>query len=311
MSITRLRVLLLLLTLGSFQSLAAAETARIMILDGESTVYHDWKASTPVLRRMLEETGLFQVDVVTAPPAGGNFDDFRPEFQRYQAVVLNYDAPDGRWPAPLQRSFERYVEEGGGLVIVHATNNAFPAWPAFNEMTGLGGWRGRDERAGPRWFLDAAGKLVSDTAPGRAGSHGRRLPFQINVRAEHPITAGLPPVWMHAGDELYADLRGPGRNMTVLATAWSDPANQGTGRHEPQLMVIHYGRGRVFHTTLGHDLPALASVGFVVTFQRGTEWAATNQVRQPLPRDFPSQSAPRVRAELLPGEPAPQFPRQP
>jgi cytochrome c oxidase cbb3-type subunit 3 len=93
-------------------------------------------------------------------------------------------------------------------------------------------------------------------------------------------------------------MRGPGRNMTVLATAHSDPSNNGTGRDEPQLMVLSYGSGRVFHTTMGHDISALSSVDFVVTFQRGTEWAATGAVTQPIPADFPTADTVRVRADL-------------
>ena len=116
--------------------------------------------------------------------------------------------------------------------------------------------------------------------------------------ANHPITHGLPAMWMHQGDELYALLRGPGRNMTVLATAHSDPSNNGTGRDEPQLMVLSYGKGRVFHTTMGHDISALSSVDFVVTFQRGTEWAATGAVTQPIPADFPTADTVSVRADL-------------
>jgi type 1 glutamine amidotransferase len=71
---------------------------------------------------------------------------------------------------------------------------------------------------------------------------------------------------MHQGDELYATLRGPGKNMNVLATAYSNPANSGTGRDEPMLMALSWGKGRIFHTTLGHDVNALSSVDFVVTF---------------------------------------------
>jgi type 1 glutamine amidotransferase len=68
--------------------------------------------------------------------------------------------------------------------------------------------------------------------------------------------------------------------MTVLATAWSDPSNAGSGRDEPQLLVLTFGKGRIFHTTWGHDVTALASPVFKVTFQRGAEWAATGAVAQ-------------------------------
>ena len=164
-----------------------------MLLDGESGgPYHQWQLTTRVLKKELDETGLFEVDVVTAPPAGASFSAFKPDFAKYQAVVLNYDAPDDRWPADLKTAFERYVSNGGGLVIVHASDNAFPGWKAFNEMIGVGGWRDRTEKAGPFWFFKD-GKLTSDTTPGRAGSHGQRLPFKVTVRdPNHPITKGLP-----------------------------------------------------------------------------------------------------------------------
>lgn len=266
----------------------AAEPIPVLILDGESGgPYHDWPRVTAVLERVLGEVGLFDVRVATAPPAGGDFAKFTPNFAAFKAVVLNYDAPDERWPAGLKSSLERYVENGGGLVSVHAADNAFPSWRAYNEMIGVGGWRGRDERAGPYWYF-RADALVADEAPGPGGSHGRRVPFTVVVREpSHPIMRGLPSTWMHGDDELYARLRGPG-GMTVLATAWSDPKNAGTGRDEPQLMVRDYGRGRVFHTTFGHDVRALSSVDFVVTLQRGTEWAATGKVTLPLPADFPT-----------------------
>jgi uncharacterized protein len=277
----------------------AAAPIRVMILDGESGgPYHKWQLTTPVLVKELEETGLFQVDVVTAPPAGGDFRTFKPQFGTYRAIVLNYDAPDERWPAELKQSFVQYIASGGGLVVVHAADNAFPRWPAFNEMIGVGGWRGRTEQAGPMWSVQD-GQLVADRSPGAAGTHGRRVPFQLTVRdANHPITAGLPRAWMHQGDELYARLRGPGKNMSVLATAHSDPSNNGSGRDEPILMALTYGKGRVFHTTLGHDVAGLSSIDFVVTFQRGAEWAATGVVTQKVPANFPTPTAVSYRADL-------------
>jgi hypothetical protein len=283
---------------------ATISAVSVMILDGESAgPYHRWQVTTPVLKSMLAETGLFSVDVVTAPAARGELAGFHPRFEGHGAVVMNYDAPDERWPPELKSGFERYVDEGGGLVIVHAADNAFPAWKAFNEMSGVGGWRDRNEIAGPRWFVKG-GTLAADSAPGPAGSHGTRLPFRLNVRdPNHPITKGLPSAWMHQGDELYASLRGPGRNMTVLATAYSDPANQGTGRDEPQLLVVQHGRGRVFHTTLGHDVNGMSSVDFVTTFQRGVEWAATGAVTQKVPASFPTASTVSYRADLASMDP--------
>jgi len=280
-------------------SARAAEPIPLLILDGESGgPYHDWPLVTVVLERILGEVGLFTVSVATAPPAGASFAAFAPDFVAYKVVLLNYDAPDERWPASLKTSLEHYVESGGGLVAVHAADNAFPSWRAYNEMLGVGGWRGRDETAGPYWyFRDAA--LVADPSAGAAGSHGRRVPFEVVVRdASHPIMRGLPSVFMHGDDELYARLRGPGARMSVLATAYSDPANAGSGRDEPQLMVLEYGRGRVFHTTFGHDVRALSSVDFAVTLQRGAEWAATGEVTQAVPASFPTADAPSYREDL-------------
>jgi type 1 glutamine amidotransferase len=277
----------------------AAQHIKVMILDGESAAsYHKWKVATPALKKQLDETGLFDVDVVTAPPADGDFSGFKPEWKKYQVIVLNYDAPADRWSAELKTSFEEYMRNGGGLVTVHASDNAFNGWTAFNEMIGVGGWRGRNEASGPHWYYKD-NKLVSDTSAGRAGSHGLRIPFKVTVRdAKHPIMRGLPPIWMHQGDELYANLRGPGKNMTVLATGYSDAANHGTGFDEPQLMVIHFGKGRIFHTTFGHDADALSSVDGVVTFQRGVEWAATGKVTQKVPADFPTANSISYRSDI-------------
>ena len=170
--------------------------------------YHAWQLTTSVLKKELEDAGLFSVTVVTAPQSGGDFTNFHPAFGDYRVIVSNLDSPD--WPTDLKTQFEQYVSSGGGLVIVHAADNAFADWPAYNQMIGIGGWRNRTEKAGPMWYYQG-NKLISDPTPGSAGAHGARLPFQVTTRdANHPIMRGLPPVWMHASDELYGTLRGPG-----------------------------------------------------------------------------------------------------
>lgn len=274
---------------------ANAASIRALIIDGQNN--HQWQTTTPVLRKILEDTGLFQVDVITTPAAGGDFSGFHPEFAKYRVVISNYnDFPKGTvWPPEVQTAFEEYMKGGGGFVSYHAADNAFPNWTAYNLMIGLGGWMGRDEKSGPFWYF-RDGKLVSDPAPGSAGNHGARLPFQVTMRdTAHPVAKGLPRVWMHAGDELYSRMRGPGKNMTVLGTAFSDAANRGTGHDEPVLLVLTYGKGRIFHTMLGHDVAAMSCVGFITTFARGAEWAATGKVTQRVPADFPGPDTPSTR----------------
>lgn len=265
---------------------------RALIVDGQNN--HDWQATTPMLKDHLERSGLFRVDVATSPPAGEDLSGFRPRWSDYHVVVSNYNGE--LWPEETRREFEEYVRSGGGFVVVHAANNAFPEWPEYNRMIGLGGWGGRDERSGP-YVRVRDGRVVRDTSAGRGGSHGAQHAFQVVIREpDHPITAGLPRVWMHAQDELYDRLRGPAEGLSVLATAWSDPATGGTGEHEPMLMTIAYGEGRVFHTTLGHSPQAMRCVGFIVTLVRGAEWAATGRVTHTeLPPDFPSADATSVR----------------
>lgn len=258
---------------------AATKRIKTLVIDGQNN--HNWKATTPVIRQTLEATGMFDVTVATTPEKGGDMTTFAPDFSAYQVVVSNYNGDD--WSDATRQAFESYVAGGGGFVCVHAADNSFPGWDAYNRMIGLGGWGGRNEKDGPyvRWKEDLK-RFTRDTGKGSGGTHGRRTPFVVVVRnADHPVTRGLPRAWMQAEDELYGKLRGPAENMHVLATAYSEPDTNGTGEHEPILMTVQYGDGRVFHTTLGHDVTAMNGVAFQVTLQRGAEWAATGEVTQP------------------------------
>ena len=292
---------------------AQAETKiKVLIVDGQNN--HQWPITSPMLKQLLETTGRFSVDVTTAPPSAPAapkmakeatpaqktahaesltkhaaavaahkaavptlWAKWRPNFSAYAVIVSNYNGE--RWPAEVDAAFLAFVKNGGGFVSYHAANNSFADWPEYNAMIGLGGWGGRNEKSGPYLRLRQT-VWTKDPTPGPGGGHGPQHEFLIESHVtDHPILRGLPAKWMHAKDELYHVLRGPAANVTVLASALSDK----TKEQEPMLMVIPYGQGRVFHTTLGHSVDAVNGLGFQVTLARGTEWAATGQVSLPAP----------------------------
>src|SRR5688572_1254631 len=289
-----MNVKLLLILALSLWNLSAA-TIPVLIVDGQNN--HDFRATTPHLKKLLEETGLFTVDVATAPAKGGDMSSFKPQFDKYRVIVSNYNGEP--WSAETSEAFVKFVRDGGGFVSVHAADNSFPQWLEYNQMIAVGGWEGRNEKSGP-YLRFRDGKWVHDKSPGVGGSHGKQHEFVVETRApNHPIMSGLPARWLHAKDELYDRLRGPAENVTVLASALSTKESGGSGEHEPLLMTIAFGQGRVFHTALGHnngkELTAQRCVGFIATLQRGVEWAATGKVTQKVPADFPTEGKTQLR----------------
>ena len=261
---------------------------KTLIITGQNN--HNWKVSSAALEKILDDSGLFEAELAVSPPKGGNMAEFAVDFSPYRLVILDYNG-DG-WAGPMKTAFVDFVRSGGGVVVYHAADNAFPEWEEYSRIIGLRFGGNRDEKSGPYVFWKN-GEFLRDKSPGIGGYHGDPHAFTIDTRdVAHPITQGLPEKWMHARDELYSLLRGPGENMHILATAYSDPATRGTGRDEPVLFTLTYGKGRIFHTVLGHtmgDSPpvAIQCVGFIVTFLRGAEWAATGKVTQKVPGDFP------------------------
>ncbi|WP_299664801.1 ThuA domain-containing protein [uncultured Polaribacter sp.] len=310
--------IIVFIVIASATILSVKAKIKVLIVDGQNN-HSVWPKSTIMMKQYLEETRLFEVDIyrtqytwrgqknktflplaktkATKDLKNPKYDpEFTPDFNAYDVVISNFGSKASSWPKQTQIAFEKYVKDGGGFVSVHAANNAFPDWREFNKMTGLGGWGNRTQKDGPFVYYNNNNILIRDSSPGKAGTHGPQHHIPITIRVfDHPITLGMPKKWLTAKDECYAMLRGPAENMTILATGKDMSGKAPTNRHEPILMVLDYGKGRVFHTTLGHEDYSFEGVGFIVSFLRGVEWAGTGKVTQSIPFDFPTSTKSKSR----------------
>ncbi len=235
---------------------------RVLIFSGRSN--HDWRTTTPFLSKILVDSGRFDVRVEEEPVGVTDA-----TLAAYDVIVLNYEGP--RWGQMTEKAVEDFVKSGKGLVAVHGASYAFtglellgdnhkpmgikqPPWPEYLKM--IGGW----------W---------TEGPPKTA--HAPRHCFAVKlVDRDHPVTQGMTESFT-VSDELYhSQQMSPG--VHILATAYDDPKNGGTGKDEPMIWTVGYGKGRTFYTALGHDVAAMQEPGFVSTFVRGTEWAATSAV---------------------------------
>jgi type 1 glutamine amidotransferase len=247
---------------------AQAPKIQVLIITGQNG--HDWRAATPVLRKILEDTRRFEVRV-TEEFRGGGPETLAP----YDLVVLNYydgNKPALRWGARADNALLDFVRSGKGVVIYHFSAAAFNGWTEFEQMC-AGNWRPNN------------------------GHHSARHDFTVTVTdPEHPITRGMRATFPQANDELYANLKWqPEGSYHVLATAYDDHALYkpgekqpipGPGLNQPMLWTTRFGSGRVFTTALGHDPAAMVLPGFIATFIRGAEWAATGAVTLPIPDEL-------------------------
>jgi hypothetical protein len=297
-----LRILVLLFLLGATEGAAAAPARpiRVLIVDGFSN--HDWRLTTALIRGMLEPTGQFVIAVSTAPATAesAGWDDWRPAFAEYDVVIQTCNDINGgpSWPRAVQKSFEAYVDNGGGVYVWHAGNNAFADWPAYNRMIGLG-WRKKD--FGWAIAVSAEGELIRiPPGEGRDTGHGDRLDTVVKRRGEHPIHTGLPREWLTPDIEVYYHARGPAEQLDVLSYGY-DP---GTGMNWPLEWVVGYGEGRVYTSTFGHvwagdvQPERMRCAGLQTVVVRALHWLAGRDVPAAVPEDFPTATGASIRAEI-------------
>jgi type 1 glutamine amidotransferase len=265
---------------------------RVLIVDGFSN--HDWKETTRVVRGILEETQLFDIDVSTSPSlsSASGWGTWRPHFEKYDVVIQNTNnigKAQLRWPREVELALEDYVRSGGGLYILHSANNAFSHWPEYDRMIGLG-WRGQG--AGTALEVIEDGKIIRiPPGEGKGTSHGPRLDRVVRILNRHPINNGFPEHWKTPSLEVYTYARGPAQDLTVLSYAFDD----GTQKFWPVEWVVQYGEGRVYNSTFGHlwsgetEPASVRCVGFQTTLIRATQWLATGTVTWTIPSEFPTK----------------------
>ena len=219
---------------------SAAETKRVLIITGEDYPGHKWKQTTPVLQALYKPDPRLQVQVMDDLSKLASTD-----LGEFAAVVMHFKNYDPKVPG--RQAFDklcRFVERGGGLVLVHF------ACGAFQEF--------KDE------FTKLAGRAWNPKLRG----HDPFGEFTVNMAAQpHPITDGLQAFQIK--DELYTCLDGD-TPIKILAGAISKVDH----KIYPMAFVLDYGKGRVFHCVLGHDAGALANDGAAKLFRRGTAWTA-------------------------------------
>jgi len=218
---------------------SAKDKARVLLVTGVDYPGHPWRETAPLLAKLLQQDSRLTV-VVIEDPHMLNSNAVR----RYDVVLLHF--MNWEVPAPgetARQNLRAFVEAGGGLVLSHFACGAWQDWPEFRNL------------AGRAWDPKLRG-------------HDPRGPFTVRiVDRDHAVTRGLAD--FETDDELYTCLAGD-RPVQMLAVAKSKEDNL----DYPMAFVFQYGKGRVFHSPLGHDAKAYQAPAVGELFRRGTAWAA-------------------------------------
>jgi len=278
---------------------ADAPKIRVLIVDGYNN--HDWRQTTAMIQAILAQSDLFDVSVSTAPAKPGDpaWATWRPKFSDYDVVIQNcndYQHPNV-WPEPVQKDFENFVRNGGGVYIFHGAENAFLGWTEYEKMVALL-WRKADYGTSIR--MDANGKMVRiPPGIGSDTNHGARGDVLVTRLGNDPIHAGMPRQWLSPYMEVYYYTRGPAKHVHVLADAHD--SKPGQGLLWPVEWTVSYGKGRIYVSTYGHIWPgdvqpvSMRCAAVQTLIPRAIQWLAHRPVTIPVPADFPTATAVSVR----------------
>jgi type 1 glutamine amidotransferase len=218
-----------------------AEGVKVLIVTGIDYPGHPWRQTAPALKEVLEKDPRLKVRIVEDPEALAS-----PKLPLWDAVILHFMDWEVPGPGPAAReNLKRFVSAGKGMALTHFACGAWDnnEWPEFGKL------------AGRVWDPKLRG-------------HDPHGTFRVDIAdPDHPITRGLQA--FETLDELYTCLAGDAPiHIVAKATSKVDKKDY------PMAFVLNYGKGRVFHTVLGHDARAYVSPGVGELMRRGCAWAA-------------------------------------
>ena len=191
----------------------------VLVLSGGQREHHGYREQSSYLAKALEDTGRYRATIVEDASILAS-----PDLSKYRIVIGMADRrnPESKLTEAQQRGLLDFVAAGNGYVSIHGADNAPADWlPEMKAM--LGG------------IFSHVG-----LPDGRAihGTYDVKLPDP-----SHPIVAGLSDFTLT--DELYANIQ-MRPDVVPLATIEHE------GTIWPVVWTYDYGRGKVFHTPLGH-----------------------------------------------------------
>ncbi len=225
--------------------------AKVFLLSGGQREHHGYRDQAFYLSRTLENTGRFQVTIgedaaILETPA----------IRKYDLLIVAADRrdPESKFTRSQQQAIFEFVRSGHGYVSIHGADNAAADWL-------------------PEW-KDMLGGIFSHV--GQPDGKTRKGTYMVKIAdTASPITQGLKD--FELTDELYYQ-------MQMMADVQPLATIEHQGVAWPVAWTRTFGKGRVFHTNLGHtgwkdhpDYEPLRDPNLMRLIVQGMDWVVAGR----------------------------------
>lgn len=216
---------------------------RNLILSGG--VAHDYSATSPILRTVLQEVGIeSEIHDDFSTVEDGSLQDFDMLTLNCVRWTCN-QTPHWRdeWHFELSSKARKellsFFAKGSGMLALHCATICFDDWPEFRRI--LGAW----------WDWGHSG-------------HAPVQRHTMHIRSKaHPITQGLTD--FDIVDELYTNPRLNDSLDPLIDATWENTKH-------PILWLRDYDRARICYNAMGHGVEAFEHPINRILLQRGALW---------------------------------------